>query len=198
MKAGQYRLEPYIIHCNPGAIVNRTYIHTVMLNLTNKNILTVSGITCYQCNSGFDPRCGDPFDPYSLGTINCSLKMPPDHLSDTQAVLCRKTVQKGIDYLKIAMFIEYTLTQHNFISVYGKVRVIRECGYLTDEERDDKACVKRSGTHDVFALYCSCTTDLCNSGTHQLPNHIVMMASFLFAAGAAYFNLASNFNKQSL
>lgn len=71
---------------------------------------TVSGITCYQCNSGYDPRCGDPFDPYSLATINCSLKIPPDHLSDVPAVLCRKTIQKGIDYLKIGISIESIVT----------------------------------------------------------------------------------------
>lgn len=48
------------------------------------------------------------------------------------------------------------------ISVYGVVRVVRGCGYLTDD-RDDKACMKRSGTHDVQALYCACTSDLCNT-----------------------------------
>ena len=46
--------------------------------------------------------------------------------------------------------------------MYGKVRVLRGCGYITDE-RDDKMCIKRSGTHDVHALYCACTADLCNS-----------------------------------
>lgn len=46
--------------------------------------------------------------------------------------------------------------------VYGIERVVRGCGYITDE-RDDKQCMKRSGTHDVHALYCACTNDLCNS-----------------------------------
>ncbi|CAD7087514.1 unnamed protein product [Hermetia illucens] len=98
------------------------------------------GIMCYHCNSEFDPRCGDPFDDYSLGHLNCSMKPSPDHLQNPEAVVCRKITQK----------------------VYGKTRVLRDCGYIRDD-RDDRECVKRLGTHDVQALYCACTTDLCNS-----------------------------------
>lgn len=50
------------------------------------------------------------------------------------------------------------------ILVYGKVRVVRGCGYVRDA-RDDGLCMKRSGTHDVQAIYCACTKDLCNHGT---------------------------------
>ncbi|XP_058804072.1 uncharacterized protein LOC131671579 [Phymastichus coffea] len=97
-------------------------------------------VVCYQCNSEYDPRCGDPFDPYSLGTVNCSFQPRLEHL-DVEPVLCRKISQK----------------------VYGKDRVVRGCGFLEDEKTDNKACLSRSGTHDVRAKYCSCTTDLCNS-----------------------------------
>lgn len=44
--------------------------------------------------------------------------------------------------------------------------------YLTDP-RDDKECVKRSGTHDVFALYCACTTDLCNTAPNLNFNKLI-------------------------
>jgi hypothetical protein len=57
--------------------------------------------------------------------------------------------------------------------VYGKVRVVRGCGYITDE-RDDGICMKRSGTHDVFALYCACTTDLCNSSERAFSKQQVV------------------------
>lgn len=58
-------------------------------------ISATSAIECYQCNSEYDPRCGDPFDPYSLGKVDCNLKTHPDHLPNNDPVLCRKTTQKG-------------------------------------------------------------------------------------------------------
>jgi len=47
------------------------------------------------------------------------------------------------------------------LSVYGKTRIVRGCGYIPDE-RTDKECIRRSGTHDVSATYCACTGELCN------------------------------------
>lgn len=55
--------------------------------------LATSAIECYQCNSEYDPRCGDPFDSYSLGKVNCSLKSHLEHLPNIDPVLCRKTTQ---------------------------------------------------------------------------------------------------------
>ncbi|XP_015515246.1 uncharacterized protein LOC107220945 isoform X1 [Neodiprion lecontei] len=104
-------------------------------------------IVCYQCNSEYDPRCGDPFDPYSLGTVNCSFQPRLEHLGNADPTLCRKTSQR----------------------IYGKIRVVRGCGFIKDP-RDDKDCVGRSGTHDVHTTFCSCTTDLCNAATTPLAN----------------------------
>lgn len=52
---------------------------------------------CYDCNSAYDPNCGDPFEPYTLGKVNCTQQEPLEHLKDkyTKPVLCRKTTQKG-------------------------------------------------------------------------------------------------------
>lgn len=44
------------------------------------------------------------------------------------------------------------------------MRVIRDCGYLTDEKDKDRVCLKRSGTFEVQTHFCSCTDDLCNAG----------------------------------
>ncbi|XP_020815216.1 uncharacterized protein LOC110189476 [Drosophila serrata] len=124
-------------------------------------IQVTTALMCYDCNSEFDPRCGDPFEPYSIGEVNCSKQEPLEHLKDKyKPTLCRKTVQK----------------------IYGKTRIVRGCGYIPDE-RTDAECVKRSGTHDVAAIYCSCTKDLCNGANSPLAQW--MMLPVVFAAGLA-------------
>ncbi|XP_076163211.1 UPAR/Ly6 domain-containing protein crok isoform X2 [Ptiloglossa arizonensis] len=114
-------------------------------------------IICYQCNSEYDPRCGDPFDPYSLGTVNCSFQPRLEHLNHLEPSLCRKISQR----------------------VYGKMRVVRGCGYISDA-KDNADCLMRSGTHDVQAYYCSCTGDLCNSAESRTPSFLLSLTS-LFA-----------------
>ncbi|XP_020280926.1 protein quiver-like [Pseudomyrmex gracilis] len=116
-------------------------------------------IICYQCNSEYDPRCGDPFDSYSLGTVNCSFQPRLEHLSHLEPTICRKISQR----------------------VYGKVRVVRSCGYIADESKDDGMCLMRSGTHDVRAEYCSCTGDLCNSVESLRTPSLLPLASLLTA-----------------
>ncbi|OAD53823.1 hypothetical protein WN48_08796, partial [Eufriesea mexicana] len=54
-------------------------------------------IICYQCNSEYDPRCGDPFDSYSLGTVNCSFQPRLEHLSFLEPTLCRKISQRELN-----------------------------------------------------------------------------------------------------
>ncbi|XP_013099971.1 uncharacterized protein LOC106082165 [Stomoxys calcitrans] len=121
-----------------------------------------TALMCYDCNSEYDRRCGDPFDPYSIGEVNCSKQEPREHLKDKVPVLCRKTVQK----------------------VYGKVRIVRGCGYIRDNSTDDGTCLKRSGTHDVQAIYCACTTDLCNHATSTLNNnnYLIHLMPYTLAA----------------
>ncbi|KAH8354887.1 hypothetical protein KR093_000467 [Drosophila rubida] len=116
-------------------------LNKILLLLGALCCLQVStALMCYDCNSEYDPRCGDPFEPYSIGEVNCSKQEPLEHLKDKyKPMLCRKTVQK----------------------IYGKTRIVRGCGYIPDE-RTDKECVRRSGTHDVSATYCACTKELCN------------------------------------
>ncbi|XP_026471952.1 uncharacterized protein LOC113376259 [Ctenocephalides felis] len=119
--------------------------------------MSSDALLCYACNSRYDPRCADPFNPYSLGIMNCSMIVPA--VPDVKHNICRKMTQK----------------------IYGEVRVWRGCGYIADE-RDDKECVKRSGTHDVQVHYCSCTTDFCNGASVSLPS-LLLVAPVLAATG---------------
>ncbi|XP_017880248.1 uncharacterized protein LOC108625055 [Ceratina calcarata] len=126
-------------------------------------------IICYQCNSEYDPRCGDPFNSYSLGTVNCSFQPRLEHMSHLEPSLCRKISQK----------------------VYGKIRVVRGCGYIA-EEKDAAPCVRRTGTHDVQAVYCSCTGDLCNSAESRTPSFLLPLTSLLTVVLTAPSLLLSN------
>lgn len=143
---------------------------------------------CYDCNSAYDPNCGDPFEPYTLGKVNCTQQEVKEHLKDkyTQPVLCRKTTQKGMYSDMKSCIGENSFIFHKLLSlmkfysltVYGKVRVVRGCGYITDKS-DDGLCLKRSGTHDVQAIYCACTGELCNhaaSTLYQSNNHPIISA----------------------
>ncbi|XP_034245035.1 uncharacterized protein LOC117647415 [Thrips palmi] len=103
----------------------------------------VEAIICYDCNSEYDPRCGDPFDPYTLGQIDCNERQALDHLSGANATLCRKLVPAS--------------------AMGTRTRVVRTCGYIEDAARDGVLCTPRSGTHDVNVLYCSCKGNLCNA-----------------------------------
>ena len=70
------------------------------------------------------------------------------------------------------------LKSFSIVIVYGKTRVIRDCGYLTDDHLD-KQCLRRSGTHDVRVYYCSCTGDLCNAGISLTLDSILPFLSLL-------------------
>ena len=56
------------------------------LTYYSKSVSTISGATikCWQCNSKYDPRCGEPFNNHSIAFVDCdqqrSLDIP--HLDD--------------------------------------------------------------------------------------------------------------------
>ncbi|XP_044755916.1 uncharacterized protein LOC123314653 [Coccinella septempunctata] len=126
-------------------------------------------ILCYECNSEYDPRCGDPFDNYTIGIVNCSLKRQPEYI-EFPPTLCRKTVQ----------------------IVNGKTRVIRSCGYIVSD-RDDRECAKRSGTHDVQLRYCSCTGSLCNHSYKLGPSSLIILFSAIALLGTNLLKLGNKF-----
>ncbi|XP_018331913.1 uncharacterized protein LOC108741566 [Agrilus planipennis] len=113
-------------------------------------------VECYKCNSLYDPACGDPFDNFTIGSINCSWKKTPDYLQGYQPSFCRKTIQ----------------------TIQGKTSVIRGCGYVKNSYYDGR-CVRRTGTHDVTVIYCTCSTSRCNGASGMVP----FSSKYLFFAG---------------
>ncbi|CAH0605648.1 unnamed protein product [Chrysodeixis includens] len=118
-----------------------------------------SSILCYDCNSAYDPRCGEEFDSFSLGIINCSLRDPPEHIEPIEPTFCRAIKME----------------------INGKVRVVRQCGYLADDEVTDQPCRRVVGNGDLFVTYCNCKTDLCNTGvTHNYHQMALFMSAVLY------------------
>lgn len=81
------------------------------------------------------------------------------------------------------MFIMFILDNQNafFVTVQGKIRVIRGCGYIKHEQ-DDGECYIKTGTKDVHITHCSCTTSACNLG------HIGYNASAMLIIFSALFS----------
>lgn len=154
-------------------------------------LLGSTAIMCYHCNSAYDPRCDDPFNSFSIGMINCSTQPPTEHMlsMNLTATLCRKTTQKGKIFARLSFWSSWVFDLN---LVYGVTRVVRGCGYITDE-RDDKSCMKRSGTHDVHALYCACTTDLCNTSSQLFHQNQI---SFAILISALIFFMNQRLNRQ--
>ena len=44
----------------------------------------VEALKCYECNSKLDPRCGEPFNKYTIALVDCEQQRQNDipHMSD--------------------------------------------------------------------------------------------------------------------
>lgn len=64
-----------------------------------------TALKCWECNSKYDSRCGDPFSNFSVALVDCDQKHDDvDHLiegyteddaGEPKAMFCRKTFQTG-------------------------------------------------------------------------------------------------------
>ncbi|XP_043284086.1 uncharacterized protein [Venturia canescens] len=103
-------------------------------------------IKCWVCRSDFDPKCADPFDNSTIGFSDCSQLDPLEHLPGVgKPTMCRKIRQK----------------------VAGVWKYFRSCAYLGEPgiEGDERFCLMRTGSYNVFMEYCTCNSkDGCNGG----------------------------------
>lgn len=102
-------------------------------------------IKCWDCRSDIDPKCADPFDNTTFAITDCSTRTL-DHLPGQKATMCRKMRQK----------------------VDGVWKYVRSCAFLGEPGigGDERFCLMRTGTYNIFMEYCTCNTkDGCNTSS---------------------------------
>ncbi|KAF5300641.1 hypothetical protein FQA39_LY11102, partial [Lamprigera yunnana] len=100
-------------------------------------------IKCWDCRSDYDPRCSDPFDNRTFSMTFCP-RYKSKFLVGMEATLCRKIRQK----------------------VHGVWKYFRSCAFLGEPgiEGDERFCLMRTGTYNIFMEYCTCNSkDGCNT-----------------------------------
>ncbi|CAH1098479.1 unnamed protein product [Psylliodes chrysocephalus] len=104
-------------------------------------------IKCWDCRSDADPKCSDPFDNTTFAITDCATLKELDYLKGVLPTMCRKIRQK----------------------VNGVWKYIRSCAYLGEPgiAGDERFCLMRTGTYNIFMEYCTCNTkDGCNTSSH--------------------------------
>ncbi|XP_973708.2 uncharacterized protein crok [Tribolium castaneum] len=116
-------------------------------------------IKCWDCRSDADPKCADPFDNTTFAITDCK-QQRLDFMPDVKATMCRKIRQK----------------------FHGVWKYIRSCAYLGEPgiQGDERFCLLRTGTYNIFMEYCTCNTkDGCNSGA-KLQTSLLLFSLPLF------------------
>ncbi|CAH1376011.1 hypothetical protein MTP99_017394 [Tenebrio molitor] len=102
-------------------------------------------IKCWDCRSDADPKCADPFDNTTFAITDCK-QQHLEFLPGVKSTMCRKIRQK----------------------LHGVWKYIRSCAYLGEPgiQGDERFCLLRTGTYNIFMEYCTCNTkDGCNGGS---------------------------------
>ncbi|XP_019871862.1 uncharacterized protein LOC109600192 [Aethina tumida] len=120
-----------------------------------------SGIKCWDCRSDADPKCSDPFDNTTFAITDCKKLEPLSYLPGAYPTMCRKIRQK----------------------VHGVWKYIRSCAYLGEPgiQGDERFCLMRTGTYNIFMEYCTCNTkDGCNTSSNiHISYKLVIMSLFI-------------------
>ncbi|XP_060082652.1 uncharacterized protein LOC132561950 [Ylistrum balloti] len=112
----------------------------------------VSSIRCYECENGVNPACGKYFKAYQFKAKKCG-----DGSPYYKCALQRQTESDG--YVGIA-------------------RVCYEMGTLYGLNETD-GCREWTNEIGFTALYCFCSTNLCNKGNNPSLDNLLVMTSAL-------------------
>ncbi|XP_044758742.1 uncharacterized protein LOC123316630 [Coccinella septempunctata] len=120
-------------------------------------------IKCWDCRSDIDPKCADPFDNTTFAITDCSTRKL-EHLPGVRATMCRKMRQK----------------------VNGVWKYVRSCAFLGEPGigGDERFCLMRTGTYNIFMEYCTCNTkDGCNTSSKMLFSPLLLVLIFAVLNG---------------
>ncbi|CAH0564145.1 unnamed protein product [Brassicogethes aeneus] len=117
-----------------------------------------NSIKCWDCRSDIDPKCSDPFENKSFAITDCNTLGNLDTYPNVRPTLCRKIRQK----------------------VHGVWKYVRSCAYLGEPgiQGDERFCLMRTGTYNIFMEYCTCNTkDGCNTSSQMFVSHKLLISS---------------------
>ncbi|XP_018334576.1 uncharacterized protein LOC108743500 [Agrilus planipennis] len=132
---------------------------TVVLCISLIN--SVDAIKCWDCRSDADPKCSDPFDNSTFAITDCQ-QQRLEFIPDAKSTMCRKIRQK----------------------VHGVWKYIRSCAFLGEPgiEGDERFCLMRTGTYNIFMEYCTCNSkDGCNSSSSLKGLPVIVSLASLFS-----------------
>jgi len=122
-----------------------------------------SAIKCWECNSQYDMRCGEPFDNYTVALVDCDQRRDKvDHIDNEMLV---KYNEYTVDEQAVENFDakKASVCRKTTQIVGENTRVIRGCGWIRNTGYlSDRKCFMRTGTHQVLVYHCSCKSDGCN------------------------------------
>ncbi|XP_044739542.1 protein quiver-like [Chrysoperla carnea] len=122
-------------------------------------------IKCWECNSDFDPKCGDPFDNSTIPITDCAQRKPNlDYDPVVNSHSCEKKIQTDI--------------------ITGKRSVVRSCGYQSPSVAFGK-CKEPEQNSKIRIEFCELCSDKdgCNSAPSLLSrNSFTHLLAFSFAA----------------
>lgn len=128
----------------------------------------VEALKCYQCNSKLDPRCGEPFNNYTIALVDCDQQRENDipHLNDKELGILNRELDEEGNPVKDADKDQKptSLCRKTMQTINDELSVVRGCGWVKNfGNLRNRKCFSRTGTHQIQMYHCVCQgKDGCN------------------------------------
>lgn len=129
----------------------------------------VGALKCFQCNSKLDPRCGEPFNNYTIALVDCDQQRENDipHLDDKELNLYNRELDEEFNPIKDDDKTDKkpkSLCRKTMQTINDELSVVRGCGWVKNfGSLRNRKCFSRTGTHQIQMYHCVCEgKDGCN------------------------------------